>query len=174
MRSEKKQLVNDIQTLLKTSSSFFMITYLGTSAEDFRSFRDELAQVDGECHVVPNRLFLKACEGLGLDDVCSKSLTDDSALVTGAGDLVTLAKVVKKFTESSKFINFKFAVLDGKYCSSDEAVKLADLPSREVLLATLLGTLQAPATQLVSIFNNVNTGIVNVINAYLKEKENAA
>jgi len=174
MRPEKTQLVNDIKALLDVTPGFFMVSYKGIAAEDFRGFRDKLAEVDGVCHVVPNRLFLKACEGLGLDDICSKPLAGDSALVAGTGDVVALAKAVKDFAKSNKFIEVKFGAVDGKYCSPEEVKQLADLPSREVLLSTLLGTLQAPASQLVSLLNNVSTGLVNVINAYLKDKEKAA
>jgi len=174
MRIEKKQIVSDIQAIIKPAVGYFMVTYKGLTVEEFTELRTKLVAVEGECHVIPNKLFIKAVEGLGYDEISKQELKGDTAIVSGTGDIVALAKVIKSFAKAHPKMKHKFGVVDGKVCTANEAIKLADLPSREVLLAQLLGLLEAPASQLVRVLNAVNSGIVNVINAYKKEKENAA
>jgi len=173
MRPEKKQLVADIRAMIESPTCYFVVTYRGLTAGDFESFRAELAEVQGECHVVPNRLFSRAAAELGTE-VPKDALVGDSAMVAARGDPVAAARVIRKFGKAHDDVTFKFAVLEGTVCSAEEASGLADLPSREVLLAQFLGVLQAPMGQLVGVLNAKVSSIAYVLNAYLSKQENEA
>ncbi len=174
MRAEKKQLVDDIRALLEPSPSLFLISYKGLTAKGFAELRKSLDELESQCHVMPNRVFLRAVAECGIDALAGLSLTKDTALVTAGCDPVGIAKKLRDFAKAEKVVSFKLAVIEGKLCSASEASALADLPPREVLQAQLLGLLQAPATQVVRVLNAKVASIVYVLNAYLGEKEKAA
>jgi len=173
MRLEKKQIVADIRAMIESSTCYFLVTYRGLTAAEFAGFRVELAEVEGECHVVPNRLFGRAAVELGTE-LPNDALIGDSAMVAASGDPVAVARVIRNFGRAHKGVTFKLAVLEGALCSSEEASSLADLPSREVLLAQFLGLLQAPMGQLVGVLNAKVSSIAYVLNAYLNTRENEA
>jgi len=174
MRAEKTQLVRDIRALLESSPSLFLIGFKGLSTEDFRALRETLRPCGSVCHVVPNRLLRIAATESGLGALGQAELKLDTALISGGADPVGVAKALREFAKTRAGAALKLAVVEGKLCAAAEAASLADLPSREVLQAQLLGLLQAPATRLAYVLNAKVASIVLVVNAYLIEKEKAA
>ncbi len=86
-------------------------------------------------------------------------------VVTGAQDVCAAAKVVKNFSDEFKKPEIKGGVLDGALLDAAGIKALADLPSREVLLAQLLGVLQAPASKLVRTLNEPAASLARVLQA---------
>lgn len=174
MRAEKVQIVQEIKGLID-SKPFILISYNGLTAAAFSSFRSKLAALGAECHIVPNKLLRVAAEGLGLEAVAGAELSGATAMVSGSCDPVALARSVRDFIKEQKEkVAVKWGFVEGVLVSADEVHALADLPSREVLLAQLLGLLEAPAGQFVRVLNAKVTSIVYVLNAFLSKKEQAA
>jgi large subunit ribosomal protein L10 len=92
-------------------------------------------------------------------------LVGQTAVVTGAQDVCAAAKVMKNFSDEFKKPEIKGGVLDGALLDPAGIKALADLPSREVLLATLLGVLQAPASKLVRTLNEPAASLARVLQA---------
>ena len=174
MRAEKQQLVQDIRALIESSSSLFLIGYKGLTAAEFRDLRQALAGCGSQCHVVPNRLLKIAATQGGQVALGETDLRLDTALISGGQDVVTVAKALRDFAKTHEEAVLKFAVVEGKLCGPAEAGALADLPSREVLQAQLLGLLLAPSSQLVRVLNAKVASVVYALDAYLSKKENAA
>ena len=174
MREEKQLLVERIGNALGSSAHVFLITYKGLTAEAFGSLRTSLAEVDATCHVVPNRLLKRAIAEQDSNALAEDTFAGDTALVTGGDDPVVVAKQLRDFGKGHAEVAFKIAVVDGQRCDAEEAKSIADLPPREILLAQLLGLLQAPARQLVTVLNAKAASIVNVIDAYLRKQEETA
>ncbi|NMA43498.1 MAG: 50S ribosomal protein L10 [Oligosphaeraceae bacterium] len=174
MRLEKKQIVQEIKSLLQ-DRPFILINYHGMSAETLNGFRGRLQEIEAQCHVVPNRLLLRAADELGLQDVASAELAGDTAMVSGDCDPVAMAKLVSEFIKEQRDkISIKWAYIEHTLICAAETAALAELPPREVLLAQLLGLLEAPASQLVRVLNAKVASIVYVLNAFLQKKEQAA
>jgi len=173
MRAEKTQMVQDIKGLVD-GKAFVLISYKGLKAADFTSFRGVLAGVGAQCHVVPNTLLLVAAKNAGIDCLADVKLSGDTALISGT-DAVAVAKAARDFAKAKDgIVSIKLGVVEGKLLNTAEVVQLADLPPREVLLAQLLGLLNAPAGQLVRVLNAKVSSIVYVLNAFLQKKEQAA
>ena len=100
-------------------------------------------------------------------------MAGDNAMVCG-GDIVAVAKIVKEYAKSHDKAPVRLGVIDGHLITADQVGELADLPPREVLLAQLLGVLQAPASNLVRVLNAKLASVVYVLSAHLKNKEQAA
>ena len=172
MRTEKLQLVKDIGTILKESDFVFFISYKGLKVEDFSELRNKLAEQEAACHVLKNRLILKAASNEGIDDLAKLELTGDTAIVSGTGDAGNIAKVIHTFSKSFDVVEPKFGYMDGAVLSKEDVNVIATLPPREILLSQLLGVLEAPSRNLLGVLHAKSTEILNVLNAYKNKKDN--
>ena len=100
----------------------------------------------------------------GLPDVADK-LSGQTAIVMGQKDVAPVAKILKTFAAEFKVAALKIGVIDKSVLSAREIEALADLPSREVLLAQLLGLLMSPATKLVRLLNEPGASLARLLNA---------
>ncbi|NOY74207.1 MAG: 50S ribosomal protein L10 [Kiritimatiellaeota bacterium] len=171
MRVEKAQMVSDIGETMKNSDFLFLITYKGLDVAQFSDFRNRLAEQNADCCVLKNRLILKAAELNGLDDIAKMELQGDTALVSGKGDPGIVAKTIAAFGKEAEAVAPKSGYLDGALLSGDDVKVIADLPSREVLLSQLIGVIQAPAREFVTVLNAKATEILNLLNAYKNKLE---
>ncbi len=168
IRPEKKQLVDDLGRLIGSSEAMFLVSYKGLKVADFSELRNGLAELNSECHVIPNRLFKRAAAECGLDSVAGYPLTGDSALITGGDDAAAVAKAARKFATDHSALQFKLGVLGEQLLDPDEIEQLAKLPGREILLAQLLGVLQAPARNAAGVLYNRLASIVYALDAYYR------
>jgi len=122
--------------------------------------------------VVKNTLAKKAIQKCG-KNVIENYFKGPTAVVISKTDAAAPAKVFKNFQKDNKdLLNVKAAYVDGVVFSSDQIMKLAELPSREVLLATLLGCLKAPMGNLAGTLSGILTKFVRTLDA-VKEKKGA-
>lgn len=170
MRAEKLQLVKDLGDLMGASTHVFMMSYQGLTVAQFGDLRRQLAEAGAECHVIPNRLARKAAaeNDAGLD---AFPFRGDNAMVTGGDDAVKVAKALKSFAKSHDTVEVKGGALRGRFIDASSFDALAELPSREILFAQLLGVLEAPKRNLVGVLNAKVASIVYVMQAYLDSKQ---
>ncbi|MGI6354929.1 MAG: 50S ribosomal protein L10 [Lentisphaerae bacterium] len=175
MRPEKKQMVQEVMGLID-NRPFILITYKGLKANVFNAFRAKLSEpsLNAACRVVPNTLLRIAAKQVGLDALADTAITGDTALISGSDDPVALAKAVREFAKGREEVKVKLSVVEGAMLSEADTYALADLPSREVLLAQVLGLLQAPAGQLARVLNAKVASIVYVLNDYCTKKGQVA
>ena len=107
----------------------------------------------------------KAAEKAGFPGELGAHLSGQSAYVTGAKDVCAAAKTMKNFAAEFEKPVMKVGILDGKLLDAAAIKALADLPAREVLLAQLLGVLQAPASKLVRTLNEPAASLARVLKA---------
>ncbi len=174
MRIEKQQLVEDLKQFVSPGKDVFLVTYAGLTVADFQELRDALREIQAEAHVVPNRLLLKAAEQQGLAELAGYPLKGDTALITGGEDSVRVAKTVQDFAKKHKPCSFKVGYVESRLYSAEELSELSNLPSRDVLLAQLLGVLQGPSRQLVGVLHAKLASIVYVLKAYRDKQQESA
>ena len=170
-RIEKVVMAEFASGIVRESDYIYFITYLGIDVAGFSDFRDKLIDVGVDCKVMKNSFI-----GLGLANSDVElpdgfNLTGDTAVVFGQGDPCPSAKVIKEFGKTHECIGFKAAVVDGSFVSAQQALAVADLPSKEVLQAQLLGIMLAPAQNLVNLLNQSVAQFVSVIKAYQDKLE---
>ena len=172
MRTEKLQLVKDIGVILKEADFVFLISYKGLKVADFAELRNKLAEQNAACHVLKNRLIRKAAETESIDAIASMEIAGDTAIVSGKGDASEVAKVIATFGKSFDAVSPKGGYMDGTVLSDEDIKMIASLPSREVLLAQLLGVLEAPSRNFVGVLHAKATEILNILNAYKDKQDN--
>ena len=165
MKEEKTLLIEHILKKVNASPFMFVVDYTGLTVDKFAELRKRLRGAGAEIHVFKNSLVKKAGEKASLPAQLNDSLTGQSAVVTGEKDVCAAAKVMKTFADEFERPKVKAGVLDGNYLDAKGIKALADLPAREVLLAQLLGVLQAPATKLARVLNEPAASLARVVQA---------
>lgn len=173
MRAEKTQMVQNLKKLL-SERPVVLISYKGLKANVFNEFRGKLDTLNAECHVIPNTLLRIASQELGMDGLAAADVSGDTALVSGACDPVAMVKMVLEFAKGKDQVSVKFSYIENALLNEKDTQALADLPPREVLLAQLLGLLQAPGSQLVRVLNAKVASVVYVLDAFCKKNEQVA
>ena len=174
MRPEKASIVSDLAEKLNRSPFVLVTDYQRMKVDHFGDLRNRLAHAGAEVRVVKNSFLKRAMSESGLPDVADK-LNGQTAIVVGEKDVVPVAKILKTFAAEFKIAAMKIGVVDKSVLSAKEIEALADLPSREVLLAQLLGLLLSPATKLVRLLNEPAASLARLLNAKAqKEGGNAA
>ena len=171
MNPAKEIIVEDLQAKLNASPFLFVADYTGLKVSQFAELRNRLWNAGARCHVVKNTFLRRAAKSVGLPELAE--LRGQTAIIVGDKDVAAAAKVLKNFTAEFKKPEVKTGVVDRLVVSTAQIAAIADLPSREVLLATLLATLNAPASQLVRVLNEPASSLARVLKAKA-DKEPAA
>lgn len=168
-RDNKEQLVADLATRLAGTNATFLADYRGLTVEQVNTLRGELRKAGAEYKVVKNTLLRLASRGTS-SECLDPMLAGPTAIAIAGADPVATAKVMAEFAKTNAKFELKGGALDGKALSVDDVKALAELPSREVLLARLLGSLNAPATNFVGVLAAVPRSFVQVLAAYQDKK----
>ena len=164
MRPEKITIVEDLQAKLNASPFVLVTDYTGLRVDQFTILRNRLADNGAECKVVKNTFLRRAMTDAGLPDI-GNDLKGQTAIVIGEKDVAAAAKVLKTFVGEAKKPEIKLGVLDRVVITAEQVNAIADLPSREVLLAQFLGLLQTPAQNLVRLLNEPASALARVLKA---------
>jgi large subunit ribosomal protein L10 len=172
MRAEKKILTKEYVARLNASPFFIVVNYKGLKVAHLTELRKRLVKAGAEVHIVKNSVFRVAAQEAGVGDL-NGSLAGQMAVVTGQKDISAAAKALKNFAAEFDKLKFKFGYLNNQRLEEAAIVALADLPSLDVLRATLLGLLNAPATKLAVLLNTPATMLAQVIKAKSEKVEEA-
>ncbi len=140
---QKQQVVAQLAERIQGSVAGIIVDYKGITVEDDTKLRKELRENGVKYTVVKNTLIKRAAEKAGLNGI-DDVLNGTSAIATSAEDYVAAARILQKFAEQHDNFKVKTGYLDNEVISLDKIQSLAKLPSREVLLANVLGAFQAP------------------------------
>ncbi len=148
MNPDKKVIVDQLLTRINTSPYVLLVDYTGMTVPQFNEIRKRLRGVGSNLHVTKNSYVKAAGASRGFPEALHADLKGQTAIVFGEADVCRAAQVVKKFRTETKKPAIKSAVLDGALLSPDKVESLADVGSREDLLASLLGVINAPGSSI--------------------------
>jgi len=170
-KENKQQVVTELRDKLKRAKAVFLADFRGMNVGKATDLRNELRKASVEYRVVKNTLLDLASRETDKESL-SPHYIGPTAIAFSYDDPVSAAKVLSKFAkEQQATFKLKAGVLSGKVISVADILALADLPSREVLLAKLLGTMQAPTTNFVCVLAAVPASFVRVLSAIKTQKE---
>lgn len=139
----KKQAVADLSAKIGEAITGVVVDYKGINVADDTALRKELRENGVEYFVVKNSILKRAVEGTDLADI-SAVCEGATSIAISKEDYTAAARILCKFADAHENFNVKSGFLDGKIVSVETVTELAKLPSREVLLATVLSAFQAP------------------------------
>lgn len=172
-RSSKVEFVQTFNEKVGRARLAIVANYQGIDVNTLTEFRKRLSNEDAEFAVVKNRLVKRAIDGTSFEAI-NDFLTGPNAVLLSYEAVVEATKALTEFAKDNEQLEIKGGVLDGKAVTPDQIKALADLPSKEVLQAMLLGVLNAPARNLVSLLANCNRQLLNVLVAYKDKLEEGA
>ena len=169
-KNSKQELVNEMHERLTRAKAVFLADFRGMNVGQATTLRNELRAASVEYKVFKNTLFDLAAKGTDVECV-SPFLAGPTAIAISYDDPASAAKVLSKFATDpqGKFV-LKAGALSGKLLDVKQIQALADLPSREVLIAKMLGSMQAPATNFVGVLAALPGALVRVLDAIREQK----
>lgn len=149
-------------------SGLILTSFKALKTVEFNEMRAKLRPSKSEYRVVKNSLTRIALKNAGMSELADK-LEGPTAIVLERGDAIAAMKIVFDFAKTHENLKIQGGFFDGKVLSDKELKAIASLPSREVLLARLLGTLQAPMVNLVSVLQAPMRDLVGVLDQIAKK-----
>ncbi len=151
----KAKQVAEIKEKIAKAQSVVMFDYRGLTVEEVTALRSEMRKANIEYVVLKNSLVERAAKDAGIDEVINDYLKGPSAFAFGYEDAVAPAKILKDSIRKYKKCSFKGGIVDGKVFTAAEVDALADLPSREVLISRMLGSMMSPISGLAIVLDQI-------------------
>ncbi len=168
----KKEVVKDISAKVKAAKSIVLADYRGLTVEQDTELRNALRKAGVEYKVLKNTLTSLAMKENGLDEM-DAFLKGPTSVAMSDSDLIAPAKIMAEYAKKFEKLELKAGVVEGKIVDVEGIKQLAELPPREVLVARVLGGLNAPITGLVNVLNGNIRGLAIVLNAIAEKKQSA-
>jgi large subunit ribosomal protein L10 len=168
----KEASVAELTNKFESSSAVLLTEYRGLTVAELKELRDSIRQ-DAEYAVAKNTLTKLAAAKAGVEGL-DDNLKGPSALAFVHGDPVAVAKGLRAFAKAHPLLVIKGGYFDGAPLSAEDVNKLADLESREVLLAKVAGMMKASMSKAAAVFQALPSKTVRTVEALREKQENAA
>jgi large subunit ribosomal protein L10 len=168
-RPEKEAVIADMVARLGRAKALVLTDFSGLKVEQMTSLRDNLRKQELQYLVIKNTLLQRAAQGTPAEELV-KNLAGPNGVAISYDEPVELAKVLSDFAKDNEKFQIKDGLLEGKVISAEDVAALAKLPSREVLLAQLFGTMNGVARNFVSVLAAVIRDLMNVLKAIEEQK----
>jgi large subunit ribosomal protein L10 len=168
-RPEKVAVVEEIRTKLADADAAVLTEYRGLTVHELADLRGSLRPTGTEYKVFKNTLARRAVEGVGLDEIAAL-FEGPVAIAFVRGDAAAAAKALRDFGRGNPALVVKGGLLGERVISAGEIDALAELPSREVLLAQVAGAMQAPLTKAAGLFQAFTRNFAYGVKAYIDQR----
>jgi large subunit ribosomal protein L10 len=169
---QKKAVVSEVSARLTGAETALLAEYRGLTVAQMTDLRKKAREFDIYLRVVKNNLVRLAIGGSSFE--CLKDHLVGPLALAVSKDPVAVAKVLSEFAQDNEQLQIKVGAMGGKLMSLGQVQALAKLPSREQLLASLLGTMQAPVQKFVQTLNEVPAKFVRTLAAVRDAKQATA
>lgn len=169
---QKREVVDVISSKMKAAKAMVFADYRGLTVEQDTELRSALRKAGVDYKVVKNTLTKFAANENGLGEL-DPYLNGPTAMASSDSDPVAPAKVLSEYAKKYDKLELKVGVVEGKVIDVNGMKALAELPSREVLIARVLGGLNAPISGFANVLNGNIRGLVVALNAIAEQKANA-
>ena len=149
-----------------------MVDFCGLTVAQDTALRRKMREAGVHYNVVKNTLLRIAAQEVGIEGL-EPSLEKNTAIAVAPEDPVAVAKIVCDFAKENKELKVKVGELDDKVIGAEEIKALAALPPKEVLVAKLLGSMNAPISGFVNVLQGTIRNVVYALDAVRKQKESA-
>ena len=167
----KQQIVKELKSLLSESEMAVVLDYKGLSIKEMSDLRLRLQANNGICKVTKNSLMRRAIDGEGNWGDLESLLTGTNAFVLIKEDVGSAVKAIRSFQKETKKSETKGALFEGKLLSESEIKEIADLPTKDVLMANIAGALNGVATKLAISINEIPSGLARSLKQHSESSE---
>lgn len=158
----RETLVNRVKKGIGENKNIFFINYSRLSSPQMNDFRKNLKTVGANVYISKNSIARIALKNLKKDKLVDK-MTGQTAFIWTNADAAEVSRAIIKFIEKCESIKIQGGLLEGESIEKEDVKRLADLPSRQILLAMLFATIQAPLTRLAGALNAKNRELLSIL-----------
>ena len=170
-RKEKEGMVEQYRNWIQDSNAFFVMSFQNMGMMQVDDAREKLREVNGEMHVVKNRLFRIVMEEMGVE--LEQGFWQENNMVAFAfSDAPSVAKVMSEVSKTNVF-DIRLGYMDDKVLAAEQVKALADLPTLPVMRGIMLGTIMASASKLVRTLAEPARSMAAVVKAFSEEGQAA-
>jgi len=172
----KQNALSETALMMKDSQAVILAEYRGLTVPQINDIRGKLKDTGADFSVVKNTLFKRAATELNINDAnLDAALNGPTAAIFATGDPVAAAKAVSDYIASTRNSPFKVkgGMVGGKFATPAQIEQLSKTPSKEVLLAQIIGAINSPASGVVGVLNGVMAQLARAIQAIADQKEAA-
>jgi large subunit ribosomal protein L10 len=168
----KQEQVRELAQKLKEAKGMVLADYRGLTVEQDTKLRKELREAGIDYQVIKNSIIHFAAKDAGLEEL-EPYLNGPTALAMSSVDPVAPSKLLAKFEKSFEKFELKAGVVEGKVVDVEGVKAISNLPSKEELIAKMLGSLKSPINGFVNVLNGNMRGLVVALNAVAEKKQSA-
>jgi len=168
-RDQKQNIINDLESKIEKQKSIVFMDFTGVKVKELAKLREALKEGGSEMKVAKKSLMEIALKNKKIE-LDSKKLDGEVAMVFGYEDEIAPSKLVYAFSKENQKAKILGGFLENKFYEMADVIRLAELPSKEQLLGMLLGTISAPATNLVGVLSGNMRKLVFAL-SQIKEKK---
>ena len=167
---QKIDIVSDLSDKFARAKGIYFTDYLGLKVSEITELRKTFFESGVEFHITKNTLIKLASKDLKIDD-SEMLFTGPTAIALSYDDPTAPARIIKDFTKEHDFPKLKAFMFEGEYLDKSEFVKIAALPSREVLLTKLVYALSSPLGKMATMIKSPMVNLVNILNSLKETKQ---
>lgn len=153
-RAQKEEIVQGLKKDIEGARALFLTNLIGVGSNDSTEIRKNVREANGKVVITRNTLFARAAAGTPAEKMMA-DLKGPHALAFAFEDAPAVAKVLKNAGKDHEVVEFKAGLLNGEELSIAQIKELADLPSREEMLGTVLATMMAPVSAFARLANSI-------------------
>ncbi len=169
-KDEKVEIVSGIKEMIEQSSAIYLTDYNGINVADISDIRNQFRKEGVKYKVFKNTLFKRAIQEAGKYEKLADHLTGMTGYAFASENPVAPAKIIKKYFDDKQKLAFKACYIEGQYYSSEKLNELALLPTKGEMIASICGSINAPASGIVGAINAVMRDLVSVIDEISKKQ----
>jgi len=156
-REQKSLVIQDLKENFSDCQASFLVGYRGLTVNQLQTLRRSLRQSNGSLHVAKARLMKRAVDGVEGFDQMASYFKDQVGLVFAQKEPAAVAKVLYEFSKGNGALQLVAGYFDNQMLGSAQIIRIASLPSRDVLLAQIAGMLKSPIAGMVNVLHVVST-----------------
>ena len=153
-------------------NAVWVVDYCGLTVKESQELRHSVREADASMRVYKNKLMHIALEDLKMANM-DEILSGPSAFIFSGADVAASAKAIKEYAKKNDKLEIKGGIMDGAFVDAEAVEKIAALPSREELIAKLLGSLQNPMVKTVRVLNGPMEAFARCVSAIADQKDAA-
>jgi large subunit ribosomal protein L10 len=169
-KEEKGEIIEQIKELVQNSSGMFLVNYSGVNVADINKIRSEFIKEGVKYKVLKNTLFKKALDEVGGYEKFNAQLVGMIGVAFAGDNFVAPAKIIKKYFDEKQKLSFKGCYIESTYYGADQLNTIASMPTKNEIMAGIVGSIAAPASGIVGAINAVIRDLVSVIDEVGKKK----
>ena len=162
-RNEKSEIISEIKELLESSSAVYLTDYHGINVEDISSIRNQFRNEGVKYKVYKNTLVKRALDEIGKYDKIADHLVGMTGFAFTSTNPLAPAKIINKYFGDKEKLSLKGCYVEGEYFDGTQLKTLATLPTKDELIASIMGSLDSPVSGIVGAINAVMRDLVSVV-----------